>query len=71
MIRRIATLTLTAAGLFTIGFGVADAAPGEPIGPFTSHVDCVDRGSQGILNGEWADFECPGPATGPWYLTHS
>ncbi|MFG1790011.1 hypothetical protein [Nocardia sp. NPDC049149] len=64
---------LIAGALPSTAIAVADNATGTAIGddfrgPYVNHLDCVERGDQGILNGEWWDFECQGPYAGPWML---
>lgn len=64
-LRRLAVTCAAIAALTATGSAFAD--PGYTA-PYPVHLDCVERGNQGILNGEWSDYECQGPAVGPWTL---
>ncbi|MFI6040134.1 hypothetical protein ACIA8C_00770 [Nocardia sp. NPDC051321] len=53
------------AGPFDSG-SAAPAAPGN-LGPFEYEHQCLERGNQGMENGEWSNYDCVG-SYGAWQL---
>lgn len=74
--RGAATAALILAGFFGAStpafagpFDSGSAAPATSgkLGPFEYEHQCLERGNEGMKNGEWPDYDCVG-SYGAWYI---